>query len=331
MRSYRLLTGVCVLAGLAACHRQPAMDEHTAHMSAADMSPPAVGAPTRSAAQEDMNLPASANNAPARLQASNRHAEWVKIAWEPGSKDSLMAWVVYPSTNRAKSPVVVVVHEIFGLQTWVRGVADQVAAAGFIAIAPDLLSRVRGGATTHEMPGDSARAMIQGVNVAERNLGITAAARYAMSLPSADNKYAVIGYCWGGTTTWGYAINGGLPGFSGGVAFYGLPYMQPRPEGQAGSAIPVVDSLRKITKPVMLLSGTGDPRITAGMPAVDSVMKALGKSYVGINYEGAEHGFLRAQADPKNPRNPAQEQANMAATKDGWPRTIAFLKKQLGI
>ena len=79
-------------------------------------------------------LPASNNNAAARIAASPRHAEWVKIAWEPGSKDSLMAWIVYPSTSNAKTPVVVVVHEIFGLSTWVRGVADQVAADGFIAI-----------------------------------------------------------------------------------------------------------------------------------------------------------------------------------------------------
>ena len=324
MRPSRLLTGVCVLAAFAsACHRPPAMDEHMAHMSAAAMSAPTVGAPSASAAQEDMSLPGSANNAPARLKASNRHAEWVKIAWEPGSKDSLMAWIVYPSTTRQHTPVVVVVHEVFGLQTWVRGVADQVAAAGFIAIAPDLLSRIRGGPTTEEMPGDSARKIIQGVNVAERNRGIDAAARYAMSQPSAEPKYAVIGYCWGGSTVWGHAVNGGIPGFSGGVAFYGLPFMNGR--------VPVGDSLQKITKPVMLLSGTGDARITAGMPAVDSAMKALGKSYVGINYEGAEHGFLRQQADPKNPRNPAEEQANVAATKDGWPKTIAFLKKQLGI
>jgi len=294
-----------------------------AHMSAADMSSPVVGAPTRSAAQEDMNLPASANNAPARLKASNRHAEWVKIAWEPGSKDSLMAWVVYPSTNRAKSPVVVVVHEIFGLQTWVRGVADQAAAAGFIAIAPDLLSRIRGGPSADELRADSAQKIIRQVSVAERNAGITAAARYAMSLPSADQKYGVIGYCWGGGTVWGYAINGGIPGFSGGVAYYGLPYMN--------GPVPIGDSLTKIKQPVVLLAGGADARITAGMPGVDSAMKALGKSYVGIAYPGAEHGFLRAQDDPKNPRNPAQEQANVAATKDGWPRTIAFLKKQLGI
>src|SRR5205823_13585741 len=113
-----------------------------------------------------MSLPPSNNNAKARLAATPRHAEWVKLAWEPGSSDSLMAWVVYPSTSNAKTPVVVVIHEIFGLSTWVRGVADQVAADGFIAIAPDLISRVRGGPSTEELSGDSARKLIAGVNPA---------------------------------------------------------------------------------------------------------------------------------------------------------------------
>ena len=68
------------------------------------------------------------------------------------------------------------------------------------------------------------------------------------------------------------------------------------------------------------------------MPALDSLMKALGKSYTGINYEGAVHGFLRAQNDPKSPqRDEAEEAANLAAAKDAWPRTIAFLKKNLGV
>ena len=117
-------------------------------------------------------------------------------------------------------------HEIFGLSTWVRGVADQVAADGFIAIAPDLISRVRGGPSTVELRGDSARKLISGVDIAERNRGITAVANYAMSQPSAAPKYAVIGYCWGGSTAWGAAINNGK-GFSGGVAFYGaFPYMK---------------------------------------------------------------------------------------------------------
>lgn len=324
MRSPRVLAGVVAVAGLvSACHRSPAIDDHMAHMSAADMSLSRAGSSSGTSAQGDLRLPPSANTAPARLKASNRHSEWVKIAWEPGSKDSLMAWVVYPSTSRAKTPVVVVVHEIFGLQTWVRGVADQVAADGFIAIAPDLVSRIRGGPSADEISGDSARKIIGQVSAAERNRGIAAAARYAMSLPSAAPKYGVIGYCWGGQTVFMHAINGGVPGFSGGVAFYGLPYMN--------GNVPIGDSLQKITQPVMLLSGSKDARITAGMPALDSAMKALHKDYSGTNYQGAVHGFLRAQDDPKEQRDPAEEQANMAATKDGWPKTIAFLKKNLGL
>src|SRR4029450_4844238 len=231
-----------------------------------------------------------------------------KVAWEPGSSDSLMAWIVYPSTSRTKSPAVVEVHEIFGLQTWVRGVADQVAADGFIAIAPDLNSRVRGGPSTEELSRDSATKIILGVDAPERNKGIAAVARYAMSQPSAAPKYAVIGYCWGGGTVFMHAVNGGVNGFSGGVAYYGLPYMN--------GAVPNADSLAKITKPVMLLSGSKDARITAAMPALDSTMKALKKDYSGTNYEGAVHGFLRQQNDPKATPDTAEEAANLAATKD---------------
>jgi carboxymethylenebutenolidase len=298
-------------------------------MSAGDLAASPI--PSSSTSQGTAGLPPSANSAPARLKASPRHAEWVKIAWEPGSTDSLMAWIVYPSTSRAKSPVVVVVHEIYGLQTWVRGVADQVAADGFIAIAPDLNSRVRGGPSTDELTGDSASKLIRGVNAADKNRGITAAANYAMSQPSADRRYGVIGYCWGGTAVWGYAINGGTTGFGGGVAFYGTPYMN--------GAVPNGDSLAKIKTPVMLLGGSKDARIGAAMPGIDSAMKALGKNYSSKNYEGAIHGFLRAQDDPKASRDPAvpavrdpaEEAANLAATKDAWPRTVEFLKKNLGL
>lgn len=321
MSSMRLLVGTCATAALlSACHRHMPADEHMAHMSAGDMSPMASAV---SAQQGDLSLPPSAAHSAARLAASPRHGEWVTVPWEPGSKDSLMAWIVYPSTSNAHTPVVVVVHEIFGLSTWVRSVADQLAAQGFIAIAPDLLSRVRGGPSTDSLPYSDATRMIRDVNAAERNRGITAVARYAMSQPSAAQKYAVIGFCWGGSTTWGYVINGGLPGFSGGVAFYGLPYMN--------GAVPIADSLAKIKTPIMLLSGAKDARIGAAMPAVDSAMKSLGKWYYGNNYPGAIHGFVRAQDDPKTQRDEAEEQANLAAVKDAWPRTITFLKKNLGM
>jgi len=234
-----------------------------------------------------------------------------------------MAWIVYPSTTNAHTPVVVVVHEIFGLQTWVRGVADQVAADGFIAIAPDLISRVRGGPSTVELTGDSARKLIGSVSIAERNEGIDAAARYAMSQASAAPRYGVIGFCWGGGTVWDHAINGGIQGMSGGVAFYGLPYMN--------GAVPNGDSLAKIKVPVMMFNGAKDARTGAGMPGVDSAMKAMNKSYYGKNFPGAVHGFVRAQDDPKNPRDEAEEQANLAAVKEAWPQTVGFLKKNMGM
>jgi carboxymethylenebutenolidase len=316
MRIRSLLASAVAAVALAACHR-PNADEHISHMSGGDVAAPNAAA----AGRGNPALPPSNNAAKARLAASPRHGEWVKIAWQPGAPDSLMAWIVYPSTTNARTPVVVVVHEIFGLSSWVRGVADQVAADGFIAIAPDLVSRARGGPSTEELPGDSARKLISGVDYTERNRGIAAAARYAMSQPSAAPRYAVIGYCWGGSTVWSHAVNGGTTGFVGGVAYYGLPYMN--------GAAPNTDSLAKITKPVVLLNGSKDQRIAAAMPAVDSVMKALGKSYVGMNYQGAVHGFLRAQDDSKPQRDEAEEQANLAAAKDAWPRTLDFLRRNL--
>jgi carboxymethylenebutenolidase len=339
--SRRLLVVASLLASACTFQRwQPSrsavMDEHTAHMSAVDMrAPTATPGAISNELQGTPGLPPSLATAEARLKASPRHAEWVKIAWEPGSKDSLMAWVVYPAA-RGRAPVVVVVHEIFGLSTWVRGVADQVAADGFIAIAPDFLSRVRGGPSADELKYDTAAKLIQGVDPAERNRAIIAAANYAMMQPSAAQKYAVIGYCWGGSTTFYHAINGGVKGFSGGVAFYGLPYTSGG--GRATASTPATplainsDSLARIKAPVMLLNGSRDTRIAAAMPQLDSLMKALGKNYASQNYEGAIHGFLRAQDDPPSGQNPPETApANLAAAKDAWPRTITFLKQNLGV
>jgi carboxymethylenebutenolidase len=309
-------------------------DEHMAHMSPADLvAPAATRADVDLELQGTPGLPASNATAAARLAASPRHSEWVKFAVEPGSIDSIMAWVVYPKSS-GKAPVVVVVHEIFGLATWVRGVADQVAADGFIAIAPDFLSRVRGGPSNVELSGDEARRMIQGVNTTERNRIISAAANYAMMLPAATQHYGVIGYCWGGSTVFGHAVHGGVKGFGGGVAFYGAPYTRPgTPATATTPAVPAsvdADSLAKIKAPVMLLNGSKDARIAAAMPQIDSIMKANGKKYTGVNYEGAIHGFLRAKNDPRaQNRDEAEEAANLAASKDAWPKTIAFLRANL--
>jgi carboxymethylenebutenolidase len=323
-----LTTFGCALQRVPAA-QSSAEDDHAAHMNPADVRSPSV---TNSPSQGTPGIPPSANTAAARLAASPRHGEWVKFPVGQGTTDSLMAWIVYPSA-RTKAPVVVVVHEIFGLQTWVRSVADQVAADGFIAIAPDFLTRVRGGPSSMELPGDSVRRLIGGVDAAERSRIINAAANYAMTQPAAEPRYAVIGYCWGGGTTFMHAVNGGVKGFSAGVSFYGSPYSTPGTPATATTpavpARPNADSLARINVPVMLLNGSKDARIGAAMPAIDSIMKALKKDYTGVNYEGAVHGFLRAQDDPKATPDEAEEAANLAAAKDAWPKTIAFLKKHL--
>jgi carboxymethylenebutenolidase len=342
---FRRPLSIALLLGAAACSVQQlrppqASDDHMSHMSAADLRAPVVQAGSV-ARQGTPGIPASNNTAPARLAASPRHGEWVKFALTPGSKDSIMAWVVFPQ-SRAKAPVVVVVHEIFGLSTWVRGVADQVAADGFIAVAPDFLSLVRpGGPSTTELPGTEATALIRGPTVTTTfiNQVITGAANYGMMLPAAEQRYAVIGYCWGGSASWDQAINGGVKGFAGAVPFYGTPYTSGG--GRATATTPAtpttvnIDSLKKINVPVMLLSGSNDTRITALMPQIDSAMKALGKNYSGTNYPGASHGFLRQQDDPHTGRDgspdTATQAADIAAAKDAWPKTIAFLKKNLGV
>ena len=174
-------------------------------------------------------------------------------------------------------------------------------AEGFIGVSPDFTSRLRGTPSSTELPRDSAGKLMNMVNSGERSRIISAVAKYAMSRPNAEQRYGMIGYCWGGGTTFMHAVNGGAPGFAGGVAFYGLPYMN--------GAVPIADSLAKIKVPVMLFNGSKDARIGAAMPAVDSAMKKLGKTYTGTNYDGATHGFMRSQDDPKATRDLAEEAA----------------------
>jgi carboxymethylenebutenolidase len=269
-----------------------------------EMSGAAVSDPM-AMSQGTAGIPAGAADAAARLAASTRHGEWVKIAWEAGSADSLMAWVVYPESKK-KAPVVVVIHEIFGLSTWVRGVADQLAADGFIAVAPDLLSRVRGGPSADELKSDSATKLIRMVNVTEMNKGVAAAAAYGMSLPAAVKKYGVVGYCWGGSASFNHAVYNNK-GLGGAVVYYGTT--------------PPKDSLSKIQAPVLGLYGGKDDRVNATIPLADTTMSALKKSYTRSIFDGAGHGFLRAQDQP----------ANLEAARKAWPMTIEFFRKHLGM
>lgn len=275
-----------------------AVDEHAGH----DMQ--ASGAPVTSMQGQGTGIAAGATEVAARLAASPRHAEWAMVPLAPGSGDSIAAYVVYPE-RRDNAPVVVVIHEIFGLSSWVRGVADQLAADGFIAIAPDLLSIERGGATTDSMAHVDARAMIGRVTPDKMNAMVAAVGQYGMNLPAARKVYGVVGYCWGGTASFNHAVFG-APGLKAAVVYYG--------------SSPEATEIAKVRIPVLGLYGENDQRVNATIARADSTMKAIGGTFVQHVYAGARHGFLRQQDTPPE---------NAEAARQAWPATLAWFRQHL--
>lgn len=272
-----------------------ASDEHAGHDMGVAASPALVTA-------EDTTIPASAATAAERLAKSPRHGEWVAI--KVGARDSVMAWVVYPE-RREKAPVVITIHENTGINTWTRAVADQLAADGFIGIAPDLTTMFRTGDLTADPDRDAGRAAIRNVTPEMANAIIDAVAKYGMSLPAALPKYGIIGFCWGGARSFHHAAH--TPSLGASVVYYGSP--------------PSAEEMAAIKAPVLGLYGGNDARINATIAPTDSTMKQLGKAYEYHIFEGAGHGFLRAQDG---------NEANTAASKQAWPRTVAFLRAKLG-
>jgi len=248
-------------------------------------------------------IPAGATTVAERLAASPRHGEWAMVS--AGAGDSVRAWVVYPE-RRERAPVVLVVHEIFGLSNWVRGVADQLAADGFIAIAPDLLTGKAPLGPGDSLAHDVARTTIRALDTAEVHRRLDAVARYGMALPAAMPRYGIVGYCWGGSASFAHAVHSATLGAA--VVYYG------------GS--PPVAHLTKVRAPVLGLYASDDARVNATVPPTDSAMRALGKPFEIHTFEGAGHGFLRAQGGA----NPA----NDAAARGAWPLTIGFFRRHLG-
>jgi carboxymethylenebutenolidase len=256
---------------------------------------PAVGTPG--------GLPPGEKEAKAAVdQKSPRHGEWVKIE-VPGEKTPVKSFIVYPEA-KDKAPVVIVIQEIFGLTDWIRGVADQLAADGFIAIAPDLLSGhgKDGGGTETFDPG-SVRQAVSGLNADEVNTRLNAVRAYGMKLPSSNGKTATIGFCWGGGKSFAYAV--AQPDLNAAVVYYGTP--------------PAKDALPKVKAAVAGFYGGNDNRITATVEPTKAEMKTLDKIYEPHVFAGAGHGFLRQQD--------GQDGANMKATQEAWPATIKFLRE----
>jgi carboxymethylenebutenolidase len=228
-----------------------------------------------------------------RLEASPRHHEYVLL--KHGSR-TVQAFVVYPEI-KAKAPVVVMIHEIFGLTDWAREMADELAAQGFIVVEPDLLSGFGpGGGGSSEFPSQDA-AVKDVVNA-----DLAAAADYGKHLPAANGKLAVVGFCWGGGKSFAFATH--RHDLSAAFVFYG----------------PGPADVTPITAPVYGFYAGNDARIGATVPATTEAMKAAGKKYEPVMYEGAGHGFMRAGEDPTN-----TVPGNKTAREQGFDRLVKLL------
>jgi carboxymethylenebutenolidase len=236
-----------------------------------------------------------------RLDKSPRHGEWITVKHDGRSVD---AFVAYPEIKE-KAPVVLVIHEIFGMSDWVQLMADELAEAGFIAIAPDLLSGMgpNGAGTKSFASGDVGQAI--GKLPPDQITGdLNAAADWALKQPAANGKLFVAGFCYGGGQTFRYATN--RPDLKGAFVFYGTP--------------PAADAMAKIHAPVYGFYAGNDARITAGVPDTQEKMKAAGKAYEPVTYDGAGHGFMRAGDDP------AGTPANVKARNEALARMKSLIQ-----
>ncbi len=248
-------------------------------------------------------LPAGDAQARDRLNSSPRHGEWVSV---PVGDDAVESWVVWPERSDP-APVVVVIHEIYGLTDWIRGVADQLAAAGFLAVAPDLLTgKGPDGGRTDSVDRDGAVALIRALDADEAHRRLEGVAAWAKAQPGAGDAWGSVGFCWGGRTSFTLATV--ADGLGAAVVYYG--------------SSPDADALAGIEAPVLGLYGGDDERVNATIPEARQRMEELGKAFPIEIYDGAGHGFLRAQD--------GREGRNLTAASQAWPRTVRFFREHLG-
>lgn len=295
MRTPQTFVALAVAVSLA-CQAGPS--PRTAESAA----PPAPAAPIAAAPP---TLPPSETTAKSALDSSPRHGEYVDVALPSGGVP-IRTWVVYPE-RKDRAGVVILIHEIFGLSDWMRGVADQLAKDGFIAVAPDLISGLgpNGGGTESVGSRDDVVKLVRALSPGDANARLDAVRAWAVKIPAANGRTGTIGFCWGGARSFAYAA--AQPGLDAAVVYYGTS--------------PEAAELAKINAPVLGHYGGDDARVNATIPPAEAEMKRLGKTYEPHVYAGAGHGFLRQQD--------GREGANRKATEESWPRTVAFLTERL--
>ena len=248
-----------------------------------------------------LTLAANAQDwAKTRLEASPRHREYVSI--KHGDR-TVQTFVVYPEV-KGKAPVVILIHEIFGLSDWVKEMADELAAAGFIVVAPDLLSGngPNGGNSDSFTSMDATTKAVSGLNPDAVNADLDAAADYAKKIPAGNGKIATAGFCWGGGKSFAFATH--RKDLSAAFVFYG----------------PGPSDVTTITAPVYGFYAGNDARIGATLPATTEAMKVAGKKFEPVTYDGAGHGFMRAGEDPNN-----TVPGNKKARDEAFTRLVSLL------
>jgi len=252
--------------------------------------------------------------AKARLAKSSRHQEWVKV--KNGARE-VNSFVVYPEVKN-KATAVVVIHEIFGMSDWVQSLTDQLAEAGYIAIAPDLLSGMGpNGGGTSSLDRNGVGQAIRDLPPDQITADLNAVADYVSKLPASNGKVVVTGYCWGGSQSFRFATN--RPSLKAAFVFYGSA-----PAGADNAPDKTV--LAKISAPVYGFYAGNDARINATLPATTAAMTELKKTYDPVTYEGAGHGFMRAgdAPEPAAPTATGNKEADDKATADYQKALTAY-------
>lgn len=239
-----------------------------------------------------------------RLEESPRHHEWVTI--KNGDRE-VRAFLVYPEVSE-NVPVVIVIHENRGLNDWARSMADQIAEAGYIAIAPDLLSGAgpNGGGTASFANSDDARTAIYGLDQVQVTADLTATADFTRNIAAGNGKIAVIGFCWGGSQSFDFATNNS--DIKAAFVCYGTGPKDP-------------EAYKRITAPVYGFYGGNDNRVNATIEKSKEIMDANSKTYEPVIYEGAGHGFFRA-GEAKDASD-----ANKKGREEGMKRLLELLSK----
>lgn len=232
-----------------------------------------------------------------QLENSPRHHEWVSV---DNDGRSVYSFVAYPEASEP-TKAVIIIHENRGLTDWVRSFADQAAAAGYIAIAPDLLSGFSDEyPRTSDYPStDAARDALYNLNPDQITSDLNAVYEYVVGLDASNGVVVVAGFCWGGSQTFRFATNN--TEIDAAMVFY-------------GSAPTDENAIQQINAPVYGFYGENDARINSGIPAAEELMNRHGKTYEYEIYEGAGHAYMRAGDDPDG------SEANKAARDASWER-----------